>query len=325
VGVSLVCQVCGRRSGIFPLCSSHYDDFLNGKLELCKGCDMWVSTSESCQRCSSNADTNSIVFIHRDELEYWGKKLYAIGQDGVKYKKTKFDGDRYSKVLDISREMKEFWEGKPNQSPVSMDQVKSWSKDLTTIADKGLEHSDDSYDIRRYNDILNVAKELNEESVSYFHSLRTRELESSESVKFVADREILPALIGLIESAEKKILVSSPWIRGINDIVEKLCEAQEQRNVHIKALVRKEEGKGWDDDVRSLARRGIHVEAANFLHSKMLLIDDKALYIGSANLVQTSMDRNLEAGIITYSNGAVEKAAMYFQTHFLDAFDKRGE
>jgi len=67
----------------------------------------------------------------------------------------------------------------------------------------------------------------------------------------------------------------------------------------------------------------LHVKAADFLHAKMILVDNSELYIGSANLLESSMDRNREAGIVTSDSDTLDKAARYFNDLFLEAFEKR--
>ncbi|MFW9807597.1 MAG: phospholipase D-like domain-containing protein, partial [Candidatus Thorarchaeota archaeon] len=56
---------------------------------------------------------------------------------------------------------------------------------------------------------------------------------------------------------------------------------------------------------------------------KIVLVDNKELYIGSANLSGTSMKRNLEAGICTTDPRTVAQARVYFDEMFTEAFESR--
>ena len=54
-----------------------------------------------------------------------------------------------------------------------------------------------------------------------------------------------------------------------------------------------------------------------------MIVDDKELYIGSANLVASSMEKNLEAGICTSDPRTVSQALVYFDDAFSEAFENR--
>jgi hypothetical protein len=315
------------KSGIYPLCKTHYRGYWKGELEKCNDCGIWKLKNQDCTKCSENPDKEGVL-IRVEEVRHWGKSLFAISMEGKKYKQTDYDLERYKQVTEISGKFKDCWEQK-NEGLILIPKtdLESWFHELTGLSAKGLEHSDNRYDIRRYSDILEVADEIIMETESYFADIRSTKSESDKmTVRFVSDRDIAPLLVGMIEKAEKRILIASPWIRGIAEIENKLTEVKESKNVSVKVLVRKSESdrKGWDETLSGFHKRGFHVEAADYLHAKMLLVDGKELYIGSANLIETSLDRNLEAGIWTTDEKAVEDAVLYFQTAFHDAFEKRG-
>ena len=56
---------------------------------------------------------------------------------------------------------------------------------------------------------------------------------------------------------------------------------------------------------------------------KIVIVDDKERYIGSANLVASSMEINLEAGICTSDPRTVSQALVYFEDAFSEAFENR--
>jgi len=103
---------------------------------------------------------------------------------------------------------------------------------------------------------------------------------------------------------------------------------KKERNVLVKIIVRRPE-PGEDrehrETVRGLQKRGFIVETNDLLHAKMVLVDNKEVYIGSANLVKKSIEQNLEVGILTSDTGAVSKALEYFEEAFQKAFDMRFE
>jgi len=323
----LVCQVCGAKSGFYPLCLEHHKMFQRGEVVKCPDCGRYRLKDEDCAVCG-NEPHPDIIRIETDVVKHWGTKLYAIAMAGKKYGHTDYDVDRYEKLLTVSGEMKEFWDGAGSKTvDVPAKALEEWAESLRKDASFGLEKSDDSYDIERYNDILEVSDEMTEESISYsaVAEEQPRRKAKPAPITFVADYEIAPALIGMIEKAQKRILIASPWIEGINDIIDKLSEAIAERNVRVKVLVRKSEAdsKGWNETLRRLHKREFYVEAADFLHAKMVLVDGSQLYIGSANLIETSMSRNREAGILTTDPDTVDKAARYFNDLFSEAFDSR--
>lgn len=321
----MVCQVCGAKSGFYPLCLEHYRMSQTGEVVKCPDCSKYHLKDEDCLVCAeSNAGQ---VRIETIVVKKWGTRLFAIAMDGNKYGHTDYDLKRYETILAVSGDMKGFWDGAAAKTlDVPTSSLDDWANSLRQVADAGLKKSDDTYDIGRYSDILEVAEEITEESLSYSAVVKERPRKAAKvaPITFVSDHEIAPALIGMIDKAQKRILIASPWVRGIDNIVDKLTEAHE-RGVTVKVLVRKSEreSKGWTEDLRRLHKKEFHVEAADFLHVKMLLVDGSQLYIGSANLLETSMERNREAGILTTDSDTLDKAARYFDSLFLEAFDTR--
>jgi len=246
---------------------------------------------------------------------------------GEEYAATDYDHDRYEKVLQVSEDLHELWKDE-SQSVlyIPKKQVEQWSTRLGTIAKQGLQYSDDSYDIERYSVILSVADEIRDQIRSY--SLDLSEIPEPEStssdVCFVKDRETLPKLLEMIDKAESRVLIASPWIWGIRELEEKLTEVREKKNVIVKILTRKEENDAYHGEtIRGFHKRQFSIETADNLHAKIVIVDDKELYIGSANLVAPSMNKNLEAGICTNDSRTVSQALVYFEDAFSQAFAAR--
>ncbi|TFG30970.1 hypothetical protein EU527_13695 [Candidatus Thorarchaeota archaeon] len=330
----MVCQICGKRSGYYPICKEHYEMYKKKEVGKCSECNMWYIIAEGCPNCANETELTikkGEIRLTRDIIEKWGKTLYAIGMTGLKHGREEYDVQRYQTTLDVSAELKELWKD-PSIHIVSVPEreIEDWSRDLGQIANRGLEYSDDTFDIGRYSNILEVAEEMYLQIQSFSMNPKDIPTSTAESniVRFVADREIAPALVGMLERAEYQILIASPWVYGIDDIIKKLTDLKKERNVLVKIIVRRPE-PGEDrehrETVRGLQKRGFIVETNDLLHAKMVLVDNKEVYIGSANLVKKSIEQNLEVGILTSDTGAVSKALEYFEEAFQKAFDMRFE
>jgi hypothetical protein len=323
----LVCQICGKKSGYYPLCAEHFQMRDQGLVVKCKECGKWYLKAEGCSRCKQEERDTSEIMFERGLLEQWGKKLYAIFKMGEEYAATDYDMDRYHRVQQVSGELHELWKDTDKKVLyIPQKQLENWSKELDKIAEDGLHYSDDSYDIGRYSDILGIAEEIREQIRSY--SMDLDDIPESESlssdVSFVKDREILPKLLDMIDKAEQTILIASPWIWGIKELEDKLTEIKESRNVTIRILTRRAgDDAHHEETIRGFHKRRFSIETADHLHAKLVIVDDKILYIGSANLVEPSMNRNLEAGICTNDRRTVSQALAYFDNAFSEAFNQR--
>ena len=307
------------------MCPLDYLRYTKGEVVKCTECGMLRAKKGDCVRCSESMGSFDVA-LKRDEIRYWGTKLFAIAKGGKEQGGDDYDMYRYERVMKVSREFMPFWEDASKiVVAITKKQMISWSDELHDIAEKGL---DDSPETSRYSDILRISDEIEQETESYFEepgSISERR-HAVDDVEFVYDRDISPRLVQMLERAEKLILIASPWVGAIKEIIETLEEVRTDQNVHVKIIVRPPES---DDDyshretLRELGRRGFHVEMEERLHAKMIVVDDKELYIGSANLTPRSMDKNLEVGICTTNPEVVSKAAMYFEQVFQEAFDKR--
>ncbi|MHA1965847.1 MAG: NUDIX hydrolase N-terminal domain-containing protein [Candidatus Thorarchaeota archaeon] len=322
----MVCQICGKKSGYYPLCAEHFQMRDQGLVIKCKECGKWHLKAEGCSQCKHEERDSGEIMFERGLLERWGKKLFRIFKLGEKHGAKVYDLDRYDGVRRISGELHELWKDMDKKVVyIPQKLLEEWYVELDGIAQEGLHYSDDSYDIERYSDILGIAEEIHEQVQSYSMDLdEIPEQESASSdVSFVKDREILPKLLSMIDKAEKTILIASPWIKGITEIEDELAQVKE-RNVSIRILTRREGDDLYHGEtIRGFHKRGFVIEIANHLHAKIVLIDNKELYIGSANLSGTSMKRNLEAGICTTDPRTVSQARVYFDEVFTEAFESR--
>ncbi|TFG34538.1 hypothetical protein EU527_03175 [Candidatus Thorarchaeota archaeon] len=108
----MVCQICGKRSGFYPICKEHYEMYKRGEVGKCSECNMWYIIAEGCPNCVNKGQltiNKGEIRLTRDILEKWGKTLYAIGMTGLKHGREEYDVQRYQTTLDVSAELKELW------------------------------------------------------------------------------------------------------------------------------------------------------------------------------------------------------------------------
>ncbi|MHA2024052.1 MAG: NUDIX hydrolase N-terminal domain-containing protein [Candidatus Thorarchaeota archaeon] len=323
----MVCQICGKKSGYYPLCNEHFKMRDQGLVVKCADCNMWHIKADGCSTCKHDDEHSGEIMFQRELLEHYGKRLFRIVKQGEVDSGTDYDLDCYEDVMQISGELMEYWKDLENSVVyLSETQISQWFGRLDEIAKDGLHHSDDKFDIARYVDILGIAEELREAAQSYSMELENipEADDSSSDVEFIADHDTLPRLLKMIGKAESTILIASPWIWGIREIENKLTEVKDERNVSIRILTRQEEDDvHHGETVRGLHKRGFGIETAPYLHPKIVHVYDNELYIGSANLVKSSMKRNLEAGVCTNHPRTVSQALVYFQEKFDEAFERR--
>ena len=49
------CVICGKPSGMYPLCKEHLEMKNNGQVEKCADCDTWYVVKDGC-KCKSGRD-----------------------------------------------------------------------------------------------------------------------------------------------------------------------------------------------------------------------------------------------------------------------------
>lgn len=305
--------------------------FRKGDVIKCPKCKTYCFKSEGCPTCGGNQGETkaSEVAVRVTLLEKWGKRLWHIGMSGTEAPTTDRDRERYEDVLEVSGEMKDIWDSKPPPPTivnVEREGLLHWSKYLRNIAEKGLKHATDFYDVERYLGIQEISEDLRGFVESYKTEIEEEPPSSViQPIRFVADRDIPEAWAQMIESAKDRIYISSPWIYGVDQFFSVLSDTNEKRII-VKILVRPpEEGKESEHKmtVRRLNQRGFHVEAYEKLHAKMIVVDDKEVYIGSANMIPSSVHENPEVGICTTEKGVVSEAMLYFEARWEEAIDRK--
>lgn len=151
----MVCQICGKKSGYYPLCAEHFRMRDDGLVIKCKECGKWHLKAEGCSQCKHEERDSSEIMYERGLLESWGKKLYRIVKLGEEDAATDYDLDLYSQIMEVSGDLHNIWQDLNNSVVyISKDQLDDWSANLENIARDGLDRSDDRFDIGRYSDVL---------------------------------------------------------------------------------------------------------------------------------------------------------------------------
>lgn len=113
----------------------------------------------------------------------------------------------------------------------------------------------------------------------------------------------------MVDTAKKKILISTPYFRPVKEIGEALDRAV-QRGVDITIITRLDlEGDTADFILGAVNKDGVnrfmnkvkvfeYTEPKVILHSKLLMIDDELSFISSVNLNKRSFYHDLENGVV---------------------------
>ncbi len=137
----------------------------------------------------------------------------------------------------------------------------------------------------------------------------TVDFDADRSLDFLLNRkidskkqfEIKPALLDLISGAKRSLYIEMAYI-GDPDVSRKIVEAS-QRGIWVTMLFSKAANIGNDINYRSLLRicRQANIEvylSEKMIHSKLLLVDDELVILGSANTSVFSMQRADEMDVV---------------------------
>jgi len=120
----------------------------------------------------------------------------------------------------------------------------------------------------------------------------------------------------LFQSAQKRLLISSPWMgKGFVDLARKAIPqgisisvltkppSEDDRSVDaFDSLFEVAKARGWNVEVRCTSK----------LHSKFIVVDDKVCYEGSFNPTDAGIYYNLELGFTMYDPEVVKKLTDFF-------------
>lgn len=127
----------------------------------------------------------------------------------------------------------------------------------------------------------------------------------------------------MLDTAKKKILISTPYFRPVKEIGEALDRAV-QRGVDITIITRLDlEGDTADFILGAVNKDGVnrfmdkvkvfeYTEPKVILHSKLLMVDDEFSFISSVNLNKRSFYHDLENGVVVNdSNFTKQMGSLY--------------
>lgn len=116
--------------------------------------------------------------------------------------------------------------------------------------------------------------------------------------------QLYPRLCRLIMSSKKSLVFLNPYFdkKGLDKLLPYIIEAA-KRGVKIRLISRKgKETNALIETIKKSIRNNLELKefggSGYFLHAKCIIADDKAAYIGSANITGTSLGSNLELGVL---------------------------
>jgi len=130
--------------------------------------------------------------------------------------------------------------------------------------------------------------------------------------------KIKKSIMDMLEFAEMSVFLVSPWIWGVDVILERL-EGLKKKNLDIRIVCRPalEGDASHGAMVERLQKAGIPISLNPVVHAKFLIVDGVEVLFTSANLTKTSLERNIEFGMRTYELNVVGR--------YIDEFKKMWE
>lgn len=132
-------------------------------------------------------------------------------------------------------------------------------------------------------------------------------------------------IVGQVSAATKRICIMTPYFLPALDLVGALIAA-ELRGVEVTVLLPRNNNIKLADwasrnSIRELLEAGVDIRyiEGTFVHSKLLLIDDKYSLIGTANIDPRSLRLNYELGVEVFSAAFNQRLREYFSRFCQDA------
>lgn len=132
----------------------------------------------------------------------------------------------------------------------------------------------------------------------------------------------------LVQSAERSILVSSPYIILYPEL-EKVLKRKVKDGLHVNLITNNQVSNdvwiahsAFITDLPRLLHRGFNLWeslSAKLQHKKVMLIDGKVAYVGSNNFTYRSRFINLESGAIVSNPGMVDQIKKNLEKDLADA------
>lgn len=127
-------------------------------------------------------------------------------------------------------------------------------------------------------------------------------------------------LVKFIESAQKSIDVAIFDI-NLDQVVHQLLVKSKMKNVKVRVLVDKRQAKGNHSLVPTLQKGGVDLKYGSqrgIMHNKFVIIDGKAVEIGSFNYTNHAAKANNENQVYLWSQPIVDR----YQTRFEEIWNK---
>lgn len=123
----------------------------------------------------------------------------------------------------------------------------------------------------------------------------------------------------LIEDASTSLDIYAEVIR--DDQMVDLLIAAEGRGVEVRIVTSPDSDPRADVIFERLERGGValHILTTPYIHAKMILADDRRLFIGSQNFTATSLDENREIGVVFEDEIANSRVRSVFAEDFAAA------
>ncbi len=107
----------------------------------------------------------------------------------------------------------------------------------------------------------------------------------------------------------REVRVASPYLdnMGAEYLIKML-----KNGVKVKVLTRKPDKKAHDDAVSILRQLGAEVKFDRMLHARMVIFDDIAVIVSSADLDSEGLSNQKQAGILSFDKTVVRDAITFF-------------
>lgn len=123
----------------------------------------------------------------------------------------------------------------------------------------------------------------------------------------------------ILESSKKNIKIYIQYLQDdrINNILKNL---KKNKNIDIEIIIDKKNISS--KQALDLAKNGIKIKSYNWktMHSKVILIDEKYIFIWSENFSEFSLDKNREMWILLKDEKNIKKILDIFQKDFKNGF-----
>ncbi len=113
-------------------------------------------------------------------------------------------------------------------------------------------------------------------------------------------------MVGLIYAALSRVVLTTPYFIPSAQFVSAMCNAA-RRGVTVHLIVNRKSNKSFvqfaqESYYDTLLEAGVHIHGyyGNFLHAKLMSVDERVALIGSSNLDRRSFELNEEVTVLIY-------------------------